>query len=598
MESFKEKNDIVKATRFPYTEKWKETFAWADPSTLGEQYTYCSSCQNNLSTFSKGFPELQRHVQTQKHKKRAKIVKGRQNQASKPFPYSNTAVQFIRSHFNTGSAQGEQTMKHFAHCKVGLEYPKDIISVCQHTPYCIYIYEGVPSGKYDTVSVVLVGFFDIEASGHCIRFVDAFQSVDGSGAADVVQTVKKFGLSTDNLVAVYFSGNDAASEQICSQLMELNPNITALGCLYSIADTACLAGVKQLSNQVQEFMVDLQAHHFSCSTKNDSLKALFGSDKRESSKSFALDTDCLRFCLLVTKMLETWTDLIFYFSSVDEDDEKAKLICSQLKDPKVKATFMFLEQALKPLQKFQSQTQGTSWDNMLLIIEKASTLLSTYTSYFLQPHAAVRYLKEHDAHILKNQKFLLSSPDLNLGGEAVEDFLKKAEAAEVLPQLQKEALSFYIALTGSLAEGLPLSDRGLKSIVELLNPQNRLKVTEKDMEELGTKLGICSSPEQVKQLTSEFLENQLAEEGESEGEANDNTTLMPLEKYWARILKNTKPNSIFRKLVLTLLSFPCPPLDAQHVFTQVCEGMIALPHSVCVFFSSLSNFLLLFVCPV
>ncbi|KAM6924485.1 DNA (cytosine-5-)-methyltransferase 3 beta, duplicate a [Xenentodon cancila] len=510
------------------------------------------------------------HVQTKKHQQRARNAQGA-GHASELRPYSDAAARFIRSHFYSGSAGGERVMKRFAHCKVGLEYPKDITSVCQHTPYCVYVYEGVTVGKGDTVSVLLVGFFDVEASCHRIRFLDAFQSVDGSGdqtAAGVVQTVQKFGLSTDNLAAVYFSGNGAASEKICSQLRELNPNVIALGSLYSIADAACLAGVKQLSGQAQELLVDLEARYSSSSTKSDKLKALFGSDKSENSELFHIDTSCLRFCLLATKTLEIWTDLILHFSSCDEDDEKAKLICSKLTDPKVKATFMFLEQALKPLQTFHRQTQGASWDDMLLILEGASTLLNTYTSYFLQPHAAVCYLKENDAYILRNKKFYFSSPELNLGGKAVEDFLNKAEAAEVLPQFQKEVLSFYIAVTGCIAERLPLSDTLMKSTVELLRPQKRMKVTAKEVKELGAKLGVCSSPEEAKRLTSEFLENQHAEERDGEEGANDGPALVLPEKHWASVLTNSNPASLFRRLLLTLLSFRCPPRDAQQVFTQ------------------------------
>ncbi|TMS16101.1 hypothetical protein E3U43_013394 [Larimichthys crocea] len=127
---------------------------------------------------------------------------------------------------------------------------------------------------------------------------------------------------------------------------------------------------------------------------------------------------------------------------------------------------------------------------------------------------------------------------------------------------------------GCIAEELPLSEGVLKSVAHLLSPQSRLKVTGKAVEELGTRLGICSSPEEVNQLTSEFLEYQLPEEGEK-----DNSAVVSLEKHWASILKDTKPTSLLRKLVLTLLSFPCPPLDPPLVFTQALESEDALQFS-------------------
>ncbi|XP_062248294.1 DNA (cytosine-5-)-methyltransferase 3 beta, duplicate a [Platichthys flesus] len=565
LESDKEENGTGIHKKYPYTEKWKNMFDWAEKSTLGKQYTYCNTCAKNLKTFSRGHVELQRHMETNFHYKRGRVSKGPclQSQHSEPLPCTDAAIRFIQRHCYNGSAKGEQVSVRVARRKLGLQYPKDITSVCQHTPYCVYISGGETVGKDDTVLVVLIGFFDVEASRHCIRFLDALESENGAKdqtAVLVGETLKKFGLPADNLVAVYLDGYGAASEQICSQLKELNPNIAVFGGLYSISDAACQAGVKQLSNQAQELTVDMYAHYSSSSKKNDNLKALFGSIALDCPSSY-FNARCLNFCLLVTKMLEIWTDLESYFGSCDTNDDKAKLICSRLRDPKVRATFTFMERALKPLHDFQMHLQppeGVAQADMQLILEEASNLLSTYTSYFLCPQAAARFLEEHDAQILKNKTFHLSSPEL--GGKAVEDMLN--ESVEALPPFTEEVMSFYIALTSCIAEKLPLNDGLLKSIAQLLNPQSRQKVTGTAVGELGTKLGLCSSPEEVNQLTSEFLQYQLVEEGEENHSAE-----VSLEKHWASVLRDSK-QTVFRRLVLTLLALPCPPLDAQHVFTQ------------------------------
>uniref|UniRef100_A0A671VLU0 DNA (cytosine-5-)-methyltransferase n=1 Tax=Sparus aurata TaxID=8175 RepID=A0A671VLU0_SPAAU len=549
--------------------KWFKAFYIANMKSEENDHV---KAQDNRDT---SLFELRRHVETKKHKKRSRMS-AQQSKQSEPLPCSDAAIRFIYKQCYTGSAKGEQVSRHFARYKLGLQYPEDITSICQHTPYCVYIYDGVAL-EDDTVSVVLVGFFDVEASRHCIRFLDALQSAGGEEdqtAAAVVESLKKFGLPTDNLVAFYSDSNGAALQQMCSQLRELNPNIVALGGMYTIADAACQAGVKELSNQIQELMVDIHAH-YSCSTKNKHLEALFGSDVKADSP-FPLNTSCLNFFLFVTKMLEEWTDLTLYFESSDKEDDKVKSICFQLQDPKVRATFMFLEQALKPLYNFQRHLQkhkGATRDDILLILEEASSLLCTYTSYFLHHQAAVRFVKERDAQMLKNEKFHLSSPELRLGGKAVEDFLNESKATEALSLLKEEALSFYAALTGCIAEELPLSEVVLKSIAELLNPQSRLKVIGKAVEELGTKLGVCSP-----QLTTEFLEYQL--EGWSEEGEKDNPAAPSLEKYWATILKDTKPTSVFRKLILTLMSLPCPPLEAQQFRKNNTENTTNFTHSI------------------
>uniref|UniRef100_A0A672ZDZ9 DNA (cytosine-5-)-methyltransferase n=1 Tax=Sphaeramia orbicularis TaxID=375764 RepID=A0A672ZDZ9_9TELE len=548
-----------KVKKFPYTKEWKEMFDWAERSPLGDHHTYCSSCHRNLSTYHTGLNDLRRHVETKIHNKRAKIAKSLLSQLSEPLSCSEAALRFIHKHFNY---PGEQVSNHFAHCKLGSQYPKDIISVCQHTPYCVYIYGGITLKEDDTVSVVLVGYFDVEASRHCIRFLDALQSptenTPDQTAAAVLGVLKKFELLATNLTSVYLDGNRAASEQIYTQLRDLSPTVMAFGALYNVADAACHAGVKELSNQSLEMIADIHAHYSSCSTKNENLKALFGSDIVNGS--FHLNTSCLNFCQLITKILKMWNDLISYFKSCKEDDEKAKLICTQLQDPKVRAKYMFLDHAMKPLQSFQKHLQvheGTPRADLLVILEEASNLLRTYTSYFIHPQA-----------ILKNKKYHLSGAELNLGGSTVEGFLKESEATAALPLLQEEAVLFYTALTISISEGLPLSDGLLRCSAQLLNTQSRLEVTGKSVGELGTKLGTCSSPEEVKQLTSEFLEYQLHEEGQNEEKEKDSSAVLSLEKHWLNILQDAKPTSMLRKLILTLLAFPCPPLDAQQVFTE------------------------------
>uniref|UniRef100_A0A3P9M6C2 DNA (cytosine-5-)-methyltransferase n=1 Tax=Oryzias latipes TaxID=8090 RepID=A0A3P9M6C2_ORYLA len=566
-----EKNNLVATGKGSlYTEKWKETFDWAERSTLGNDYTFCTSCQSNLHTINKGLVELQRHSETKKHKKGTNLYEGNnsQNKTTKlPLPCSDAALRFIRSRSNFAPMNGEKLSKHFLYRTLGRRYPKDIASVCRHTPYCVYVYEEVSVGKDQHVSVMLVGFYDLQTPAHSIRFLDAFESESGDQTASLVfQTLEKFELPAENLAAVYVSGDSQSSAQICSELRKLNPILISIGPLYSIADAACCAGVKKLSGLVQELLSALEEQYFSSSIQSDELEALLDSVYNEKSSTSFLDIGCLKFCRLISKILEMWTDLTRHFSS--RHDEEAELICSQLKDPKVKATFLFLRKALKPLQKFQTQTLEDSWSSMLLILKEASSLLSTYTSCFLQQSAATRYLEEHDARILRSRKSLLSSPDLNLGGKEVEDVLRACDEPAALPHFCEQALSFYAAITGCIAEELPLSVKALRSIAQLLSPQSWLKVTSAQVKELGTQLGVCNSADEIRQLTEEFLECKPTREVAPHA----GTTVDSLKQHWSRLLDGAKPASLFRRLVLTLLSLPCPPLDPKQVLSQVLEA--------------------------
>uniref|UniRef100_A0A8C7PC21 DNA (cytosine-5-)-methyltransferase n=1 Tax=Oncorhynchus mykiss TaxID=8022 RepID=A0A8C7PC21_ONCMY len=587
--------------RIVYEDIWRETYSWVGPSTLGEVHAYCSLCDMNFNIYHSGLVDLKRHSQCKRHQKltlaangcnlRTEARKSRQGSISSCPPCSELVLCFINC-VSGPSAAGDQVSNRYGQYVLGLQYPEDIVSACQKTPYCIYLYGGVVLGEAGIASVVLVGYFDVKAARHCIRLLDVLQSPaeDNTGeetAAALVETLKRFGLPAANLAALYTDGNGAASEQICSQLRELNPNVVVLGRLYGVADASCHAGMVELSTQAQELIVDIYSHYSFCSTKNDNLKELFSSITSINGLTLPLTTCCLNFCMLARKVLEMWTDLISYFSSCnkeDDVDEKAKLICTQLQDPQIKATFMFLNQALEPLRAFQERLhhhEGSARADLVQILQEASNLLRSYASSFLRPQAVVRFLKERDVSLLKTTKFHLPGPELNVGGAAVEDFLCESSESggEALQFLQKQALAFYTALTASVAEGLPLSDGVLRSMAQLLSPQGRLTVTGKVVGELGAKLGLCSSPEEIRQLNKEFLEYQLAEEGEweegengSDGGIQNGSAATSLEQHWCTVLKASGSTSIFRKLVLTLLAMPCPPLEAQKVFTQIVEN--------------------------
>uniref|UniRef100_A0A8C5G4Q9 DNA (cytosine-5-)-methyltransferase n=1 Tax=Gouania willdenowi TaxID=441366 RepID=A0A8C5G4Q9_GOUWI len=544
--------------KIPFRKKWMEAHEWAEPSPLGSNYTYCSVCKSNLSTSNRGVIELKRHELTNKHRKRSKMAFKLSVQS---LECSDAALRFIYSRGHTGSPKSDYFARLFARSKLGSKYPNDVRLVCQNTPYCLFVAEGVvAAAENDVVSVIHVGFFDTESSSYRLRFVDCFESASETAAA-ALQTISKFELSTKNLGAFYFNGDATVSEELCSQLRALNPNVTALGGFYAMADAACHAGVKELSNQAQELLVNLHHHHFSCSNENDNIKALFCSGNSEDSMPFYLSLSCSAFCQLVTKLLEMWTDLVSYFSSFDEENEKVKSVCSQLKDPTVKAFFIFLQHALKPLHSLQSHTGNDPRANAVAMFEASSVLLSSYASCFLTPPAATRFLNNKDLDILRNKAFRLQSPRLSMDGNAVEDFLTQCNVPEALPQLSEAASSFYAAVSSCIAARLPVSDRTLRTVAHLLDPRHRLET--RALEELGATFGVCSSPEDATQLTADYLHYQKQRE-----EPNESSALVPLEKHWANALKDIKPTSVFRKLVLTLLSFPCRPLSAENIFSQ------------------------------
>uniref|UniRef100_A0A673G3C7 DNA (cytosine-5-)-methyltransferase n=1 Tax=Sinocyclocheilus rhinocerous TaxID=307959 RepID=A0A673G3C7_9TELE len=560
-----------------YDSKWERTFKWIRASHMEDNCAYCTLCDYNIILHA-GFFDLKRHQQTQKHMKREMggLNSSGRKKIENSISCSETMLLFIQNHcLSSLPSRINKVSQRTASYILGLNYPSDIVSACKMNPYCIYIYGQVlldaESRERTSCHVVLVGFFEEKRARYCIRLLDVFQAEDGSSVSGcLLNVLQKFELPAGNMVAFYVNDQEQTSGSVVSQIQELNSQVIDLGGLYNVPDSACSAGLQAHSSQVQELIASIYEHFSTCSTSNDNLKMLFAGIEGLKDTSAPLSHSCEEFCVLVQRMLEMWSDLVSYFTSCDENNDKAKQICSQLENPKVRITLMFLDHALGPLRVFEQhlqQSKGSVRADLVQILREASGLLRSYASSFLRPQAVIRYLKERDPAILENSTFCLPATELSLGG-VVEDFIsaREEELADSINVFHDECLAFYKTLTTSIADSLPLSDSVLRGISQLLSPAGRLKVTGKSIVDLAVQFGICSKPEDSAKLTDEFLEYQLVEDEE------DTPSTLPLERYWCNVLKTFPPESIFKRLVLCFLILPCPSLEAEKIFAQAVEN--------------------------
>ncbi|TSW62381.1 DNA (cytosine-5)-methyltransferase 3B [Bagarius yarrelli] len=571
-----------------YDPEWQETFKWIKPSTLGDTYAYCTICDLNIRMCNSGLLDLKHHQQCKKHKKQELKTSRNSNQV-KNVTCRELMMRFIQTHcLPPGTKKvSQRTARHV----LGSQYPKDISSIAKKVPYCIYLYRKVALSKEnaeeDDGCAVLLGFFDDKAAKHCIRILEVFQCVDSEDAIveSLQEIMNRFDLPVSNMAAFYVDKQDKLSSEVSLKLKKLYPKTVALGGLYNLADAACNAGVKRLFDKVQQLIVNLYEHCSTCDTNNKNLKGLFADVCGLDGSIHNLSQNSKKFCMLINKVLKMWTDLISYFTSCNENVEKARNICSQLEDPKIRITFMFLDYAIGPLKAFNDhleRRQGFARADLVQILRKASGLLRFYASTFLQPQAVVRFLKQQDTDVLGNPKLYLPNNELSFGGDAVKNFLyeREAELTDFLETFQEECMAFYKTITACIAKKLPLSDAILRSMSQLLSPEERLKITSKGVEELAEQFGLFANTDVFTQLKDEFLEYQLIEEGNGEdngenGHAegrSDCSSCLSLEHHWSSVLKTTADTSVFRKLVLSLLALPCPPLEAKKVFAQAVKN--------------------------
>ncbi|KAJ8412277.1 hypothetical protein AAFF_G00145440 [Aldrovandia affinis] len=533
--------------RIIFLEEWRKSFCWAKPSKLGDVYAYCLLCDVNINVNHAGKLDLKRHQQSKRHRKN-----GRHSLFPRPpavpapldsFSCSTSTLQFIESSCAGLDVlrkvhNGGKVSLRAARYVLGLRYPEDVVAACNETPYCVYLYRGVELGGGAKACAVLVGFFAEAAGRNHIRLLDVIEPEgDGNDAvsAGLVETLKRFNVPALNLAACYVDGDAECAGRIGERLKELNPNAMVMSGLYGLADWASRTGVAALSDPTRELISQIHRHYSTCSPTNDNLKELF-------ARTGAV-------------ALEIWADL----KSCDPQDEGVGLICGRLGEPKIRATFAFLGHALEPLRAFQERLDKRGED-LPQVLRDASGLLRLYAARFLRLHAVSKYLKQCDPAILGNKKFHLPRAELKVG-EAAEGFLDGAGGKG----LEEEVVSLYAAVTGVVAKGLPLSEAALCDAALLLSPAGRVQVTSKVVGDLGAELGLCGTPELAARLLQEFLEYQLTE-GEEPLEDPS------LEQHWGLALRAMGRESVFRKLILTLLALPRPPLRPEAIFSQALEN--------------------------
>ncbi|KAJ8360912.1 hypothetical protein SKAU_G00174370 [Synaphobranchus kaupii] len=557
--------------RLIFQADWRESYSWAEPSKLGDVYTYCPLCNINLNVNHSGILDLKRHHHSKRHRKNTK-ESGNVAAPNSP-PCSQTTLRFIKKYGassdtlkNGRNGNGGGISARVARYVLGLGYPADLAAVCGATPYCVFFYRGVElQGGASTCCAVLLGFFDEAAGRSRVRLLDVVRPEAGEDgdvvsavSASLVETLKRFQIPAHKMAAFYVDGEPESAGQISRRVKELSSKAVPLAGLYGLADRACQMGIAALKGPASKLVADIHRHYSSaCSTANDNLKELFAHPGALPD----LFGHCRSFAGVVRKIPEMWADLVSYFTSCEPKDEGAGPIRARLEEPESKALLTFLGHALEPLCAFQELLEGggeEGWQaDLPQILWDASGLLHQYANRLLRPHAVAKYLKERDPTVLGNRKFHLPGADLDVG-LAAKDFLSRADFTE-------EVVSFYSAVMGVVADSLPLSDGVLHDMGCILSPAHRLQLNSKLVEGVGAQLGLCGTPDLATQLTHQFQEYQLAEGEESPKD-------LPLEQYWGTALRDMGRDSIFRKLILTLLALPCPPLDLQRVFSQALEN--------------------------
>ncbi|KAM7405335.1 hypothetical protein PAMP_012604 [Pampus punctatissimus] len=466
----------------------------------------------------------------------------------------------------------------------------DTIQACSRTPYCLYLFVGVELDGGESVSVILIGYYDQSSGGSVVRLLDTLRmSVDAvdpqtsanAHAADsdarlLIQTLKKFELSLSNVSAFYCDApHPGVSRVFVSHLQAFNPRLVSLCGLPGIAGRVCQAGLLASFSCVVDLVRDIHHHYSTFPSVNDSLKALFaGADYFNPSCS--ISAQCLFIVRTVQKMVSGWKDLVQYFKSLTQA-EATDRIRAQLMDAKVKLHFLFLSHTLEPLRALEELQQYGEAD-VAVELQLTSMLVHSYAASLLRPSVTDPFLRRRDLALLHDETELLPPTEVNVGSRA-RDFLWATPVVDLGEQERndflKDAVDFYKAALQSLVESIPeqLGDVALRNIGTVLkHPEdiNGNKLSRHVLTELGVQLGLCrtSSP-QAHQLAYDYLAL-IKKVKEQRGTGGD--------LCWSKVLNGTRPHSTLHRFLLTLLALPSS-LHRKQVFDKMFRSASALPDS-------------------
>ncbi|TRY89878.1 hypothetical protein DNTS_030355 [Danionella cerebrum] len=456
------------------------------------------------------------------------------NETSAETPSWRPLTSFIRKYCtSTSNDNGSSNINKKDIPECGQTFKGDFATLCNQTPYCLYVYHGVQLDDNKEANVVLLGFFDKASGENKIRLLDVVHPMietAGDICTYIKELLKMLKVPLLNMTMVYSDFPDPKS------LKMLRPGIVLLHGLADLANRVCHSGVEKmdLCDSIQNLISEIYKHIPSFPAD---LQLLLEDVDSTNSKDLASR---------IQKISFSWSELEAYFGSLETDERS---IGDLLKNPKLRLNFLFLSHALQPLIGFQDHV--TKGAKVTKLLEKASQLLRTYTAKFLRPKAAEYFHRRGKTSLLQESVGHLPRGEVAVGEQAGEFSRERSEdLSGYLDVFHNSVISFYTTVTVNIVEHLPVSDSTIRSLLLMLSPGKKIEVTGKMVQDLGVSFGICLCPENVSLLSDEFLEYQLIDV------ANNDYFAQSFEQYWQTELNIIGKLSNFARLIVGLLALP------------------------------------------
>ncbi|XP_053705782.1 uncharacterized protein LOC128749853 [Synchiropus splendidus] len=449
----------------------------------------------------------------------------------------------------------------------------DVRRVCSTTPYGVYLFTGLELDAGQSISIVLVGYYDQSLDAGAVRLLDSLQmSVDTnhhvsananrdntqSDVTLLLESLQRFKLPLSKL-SVFYS-NASNPEVFVASLKAFNPSLMSLCGLKDLTRRACQTWIAGPFSCVAD-LISAIYHYYSISPSASAmLRGLF-SAADTSQPSLPVAGQHLLTIQTVQRMLTCWGELVMFFKSV-EKSQAASWISAQLMDAKVKLKFLFLSNTLQPLLELQQSKRSDLWAELQLI----SALLTSYAAVF-RPAAMKLLFKTRDMSLFQKKNTLLRPAErhmISFANDPSWETTVETLEMEAKTEFKNDAAAFYKSSLKLLVENIPeqLDDEtmwNVSKVLTLLENINEVKLSESGISDLGVRLGLCrpDSPEK-QELANDYL-----------------ALIMHARKLqhrdkvltWAKILALVRSDSTLHQLLLTILALPSS-LDMQSLFDK------------------------------
>ncbi|XP_033890693.3 uncharacterized protein LOC117420980 [Acipenser ruthenus] len=600
------KKNSQKKRGVSYRRQWKANYDWVRESEKGKSRIFCNICSCDLLIKHGGQSDIHRHSITMKHQRftRKKRAADQLTQTASAVLQAEAAFVNMLAEHNISFSAGNNILKFIKqyctdlkvikdlNCSLMQSYTgddkvttgvrdvvvepepqNDVAAVCRRVPFYVSLSRST-KGLGEDKLFILVGFFDENLGRNVVQYLNVSDHVSVTGQAMfdfLMETFKKFDIPSDNIVA--FSSDNVppmidVNDSVISRLKQINPNIINIGYLFNLPDLACKSGIQALSAPIEELISDIYYHFFHISQQEPLGFALF------DEEPCIVTDDLLGFCKAIKKMLELWPDLLSFFLSYSPQTSKVQLICERLQCVELRLLFMFLKQAVEPLNQFR-QRLGNGESQLMTLQRDLSGIVRIYAGRLLLPGAAINILKSGDVQLLNNTGNFLPPNEVRVGPE-VERYLKDqgddVSVSAYKSRFFEKVSLFYAAVLEKMLKKLELNDKFLKDIATLLNPAYKLKVSKGTVMDIASQLGVCNASDGY-QLKDEFSLYQLSDACSIQ--QSDKTGASVL-RYWSGVLKDCCGSEeqvpLFRRLILTLLCLLHSNIEQQkQAFTLVRE---------------------------